>query len=143
MEAARPRPCSRAAPRPPEARGGGCAPEPGCAHLQPMRFHLPRVLSVVRVLGSLLSAHRIITDSKQPFGDMTIQDYDNELLHMAHDLAVRLLPAFENTRTGIPYPRVGRPASRSPASGCGGRTGAEGRWGGGGSRVPECDLSGF
>lgn len=39
---------------------------------------------------------------------MTIQDYDNELLHMAHDLAVRLLPAFENTRTGIPYPRVGR-----------------------------------
>lgn len=39
---------------------------------------------------------------------MTIKDYDNELLHMAHDLAVRLLPAFENTRTGIPYPRVGR-----------------------------------
>ncbi|KAI5174311.1 Er Degradation-Enhancing Alpha-Mannosidase-Like Protein 1 [Manis pentadactyla] len=58
------------------------------------------------VLGSLLSAHRIITDSKQPFGDMTIKDYDNELLHMAHDLAVRLLPAFENTKTGIPYPRV-------------------------------------
>lgn len=62
---------------------------------------------------------------------MTIQDYDNELLHMAHDLAVRLLPAFENTRTGIPYPRVGRLASRSPASGCGGRTEAEGLWGGG------------
>ena len=39
---------------------------------------------------------------------MTIKDYDNELLHMAHDLAVRLLPAFENTKTGIPYPRVGR-----------------------------------
>lgn len=38
---------------------------------------------------------------------MTIKDYDNELLHMAHDLAVRLLPAFENTKTGIPYPRVG------------------------------------
>lgn len=65
------------------------------------------VLPVFRVLGSLLSAHRIITDSKQPFGDMTIKDYDNELLHMAHDLAVRLLPAFENTKTGIPYPRVG------------------------------------
>lgn len=59
-----------------------------------------------RVLGSLLSAHIIITDSKQPFGDMTIKDYDNELLHLAHDLAVRLLPAFENTKTGIPYPRV-------------------------------------
>lgn len=39
---------------------------------------------------------------------MAIKDYDNELLHMAHDLAVRLLPAFENTKTGIPYPRVGR-----------------------------------
>lgn len=39
---------------------------------------------------------------------MTIKDYDNELLHMAHDLAVRLLPAFENTKTGIPYPRVRR-----------------------------------
>lgn len=72
-----------------------------------MRFCIC-VLPVVRVLGSLLSAHRIITDSKQPFGDMTIKDYDNELLHMAHDLAVRLLPAFENTKTGIPYPRVGR-----------------------------------
>ena len=62
---------------------------------------------VPRVLGSLLSAHRIITDSRQPFGDMTVKDYDNELLHMAHDLAVRLLPAFENTKTGIPYPRGG------------------------------------
>ncbi|XP_045386729.1 ER degradation-enhancing alpha-mannosidase-like protein 1 isoform X2 [Lemur catta] len=62
--------------------------------------------ATIRVLGSLLSAHRIITDSKQPFGDMSIKDYDNELLHMAHDLAVRLLPAFENTKTGIPYPRV-------------------------------------
>lgn len=62
--------------------------------------------ATIRVLGSLLSAHRIITDSKQPFGDMTIKDYDNELLHMARDLALRLLPAFENTKTGIPYPRV-------------------------------------
>lgn len=60
-----------------------------------------------RILGSLLSAHIIITDTKQPFGDMTIKDYDDELLHMARDLAVRLLPAFENTKTGIPYPRVG------------------------------------
>ncbi|XP_019360248.1 PREDICTED: ER degradation-enhancing alpha-mannosidase-like protein 1 [Gavialis gangeticus] len=62
--------------------------------------------ATIRILGSLLSAHIIITDTKQPFGDMTIKDYDNELLHMAHDLAVRLLPAFENTKTGIPYPRV-------------------------------------
>uniref|UniRef100_A0A8C0IYB6 alpha-1,2-Mannosidase n=1 Tax=Chelonoidis abingdonii TaxID=106734 RepID=A0A8C0IYB6_CHEAB len=62
--------------------------------------------ATIRVLGSLLSAHIIITDTKQPFGDMTIKDYDDELLHMARDLAVRLLPAFENTKTGIPYPRV-------------------------------------
>ena len=39
---------------------------------------------------------------------MGLKDYDNELLHLAHDLAVRLLPAFENTGTGIPYPRVRR-----------------------------------
>ncbi|XP_032066884.1 ER degradation-enhancing alpha-mannosidase-like protein 1 isoform X1 [Thamnophis elegans] len=62
--------------------------------------------ATIRVLGSLLSAHIIITDTRQPFGDMTIKGYDDELLHMAHDLAVRLLPAFENTKTGIPYPRV-------------------------------------
>lgn len=37
---------------------------------------------------------------------MALKDYDNELLHLAHDLAVRLLPAFENTGTGIPFPRV-------------------------------------
>ena len=59
-----------------------------------------------RVLGALLSAHLIITDDKQPFGHMVPEDYDNELLEMAHDLAARLLPAFEKTATGIPYPRV-------------------------------------
>lgn len=37
---------------------------------------------------------------------MSFEGYDNELLHLAHDLAVRLLPAFEHTDTGIPYPRV-------------------------------------
>ncbi|KAM8929941.1 ER degradation-enhancing alpha-mannosidase-like protein 1 isoform 2-T2 [Pelodytes ibericus] len=62
--------------------------------------------ATIRILGSLLSAHIILTDTKQPFGNMTLSDYDNELLHMAHDLAVRLLPAFENTKTGMPYPRV-------------------------------------
>lgn len=30
-------------------------------------------------------------------------DYDDELLTMAHDLALRLLPAFEQTETGIFY----------------------------------------
>ncbi|XP_072276557.1 ER degradation-enhancing alpha-mannosidase-like protein 1 [Pyxicephalus adspersus] len=62
--------------------------------------------ATIRILGSLLSAHIILTDSKQPFGNMTVSGYDNELLHMAHDLAVRLLPAFENTKTGMPHPRV-------------------------------------
>lgn len=53
-----------------------------------------------------MSAHLIITDEKQPFGDMTIENYDNELLHLAHDLAVRLLQAFVNEDTGLPNPRV-------------------------------------
>ncbi|XP_066554236.1 ER degradation-enhancing alpha-mannosidase-like protein 1 [Amia ocellicauda] len=60
----------------------------------------------IRILGSLISAHILLTDAKQPFGNVGLEDYDNELLHLAHDLAVRLLPAFENTSTGIPYPRV-------------------------------------
>lgn len=62
--------------------------------------------SLFRILGSLISAHILLTDPRHPFGDIGLKDYDNELLHLAHDLAVRLLPAFENTSTGIPYPRV-------------------------------------
>lgn len=58
-----------------------------------------------RVLGSLLASHLIIADPKQPFGDMRPPNYDGELLHMAHDLAVRLLPAFD-AKNGIPFPRV-------------------------------------
>ncbi|CAL1609445.1 unnamed protein product [Knipowitschia caucasica] len=60
----------------------------------------------IRILGSLISAHILLTDPMHPFGEVTFENYDNELLHLAHDLAVRLLPAFENTNTGIPYPRV-------------------------------------
>uniref|UniRef100_A0A669CT96 alpha-1,2-Mannosidase n=1 Tax=Oreochromis niloticus TaxID=8128 RepID=A0A669CT96_ORENI len=60
----------------------------------------------IRILGSLISAHILLTDPKHPFGNVGFEGYDNELLHLAHDLAVRLLPAFENTSTGIPYPRV-------------------------------------
>ncbi len=48
----------------------------------------------------------IIIDEKQPFGDMSISGYDNELLHLAHDLGSRLLQAFVNTTTDLPYPRV-------------------------------------
>lgn len=60
----------------------------------------------IRILGSLLSAHLLINDTKQPFGDLIPVGYNNELLDLAHELASRLLPAFENTKTGLPYPRV-------------------------------------
>ncbi|XP_022098761.1 ER degradation-enhancing alpha-mannosidase-like protein 1 [Acanthaster planci] len=62
--------------------------------------------STIRVMGGLLSAHLLIIDPYQPYGDLYPDDYDGQLLHMAHDLAVRLLPAFENTPTAIPHPRV-------------------------------------
>lgn len=32
--------------------------------------------------------------------------YDDELLWKARDLGARLLPAFDNTPTGLPHPRV-------------------------------------
>jgi hypothetical protein len=63
-------------------------------------------LVIFSVLGALLSAHLLIVDPLQPFGNLTIVDYDNELLDLAHDLATRLLPAFEKTPQGLPYPRV-------------------------------------
>uniref|UniRef100_A0A914VDF2 alpha-1,2-Mannosidase n=1 Tax=Plectus sambesii TaxID=2011161 RepID=A0A914VDF2_9BILA len=62
--------------------------------------------ATIRVLGSLLSAHLILTDPNRLLGDFRMEGYNNELLTMAHDLAARLLPAFENTRTGLPHPRV-------------------------------------
>ncbi|XP_050411655.1 ER degradation-enhancing alpha-mannosidase-like protein 1 [Patella vulgata] len=62
--------------------------------------------ATIRILGSLLSAHLIIEDKTEPFGEMRPKHYNNELLHLAHDLAARLLPAFDGTATGIPYPRV-------------------------------------
>ncbi|XP_071016587.1 ER degradation-enhancing alpha-mannosidase-like protein 1 [Oncorhynchus clarkii lewisi] len=70
----------------------------------------------IRILGSLISAHILLTDTKHPFGNVGLVDYDNELLHLAHDLAVRLLPAFENTSTGIPYPRVNLKSGVPPDS---------------------------
>ncbi|ODQ54682.1 glycoside hydrolase [Saitoella complicata NRRL Y-17804] len=50
----------------------------------------------IRVLGGLLSAHQEAQG---------LDWYNNELLHLAHDLGTRLLPAFE-TPTGIPWPRI-------------------------------------
>lgn len=71
-----------------------------------MAFLLRMPCVISRMMGALLSAHLIIIDPSQPFGNMMPIHYEGELLHLAHDLAARLLPAFENTATGIPYPRV-------------------------------------
>ncbi|KAI8819640.1 alpha-mannosidase [Fimicolochytrium jonesii] len=56
----------------------------------------------IRMLGGLLSAHILATDSDTGF---RIPWYKGELLELARDLANRLLPAF-NTATGLPWPRV-------------------------------------
>ncbi|KAK9708768.1 hypothetical protein K7432_009418 [Basidiobolus ranarum] len=57
----------------------------------------------IRVLGGLLSAHQLAIDEKLGY---KIQGYKGELLDMAYDLGIRLLPAFGHSRTRIPYPRV-------------------------------------
>ncbi|KAL5034787.1 hypothetical protein RTP6_002580 [Batrachochytrium dendrobatidis] len=56
----------------------------------------------IRVLGGLLSAHMLATDSKYGF---KINWYHNQLLDLATDLGDRLIPTFK-TPTGIPYSRV-------------------------------------
>lgn len=61
---------------------------------------------IIRVLAGLLSAHLLIKDPEKPFGDITPLEYNGELLELSHDLAARLIVAFENTGTGIPFPRV-------------------------------------
>ncbi|KAI9246479.1 glycoside hydrolase [Phascolomyces articulosus] len=57
----------------------------------------------IRILGGLLSAHILATD---PSYGHTIKGYNGGLLRLAQDLADRLIPAFQYTKTGIPYPRV-------------------------------------
>ncbi|KAJ1954280.1 ER degradation-enhancing alpha-mannosidase-like protein 1, partial [Linderina pennispora] len=61
----------------------------------------------IRMLGGLLSAHIIATDEKDTLGMRIDKDgsYNGELLGLARDLAYRLLPAFEASPNGIPYPR--------------------------------------
>ncbi|KAG7157929.1 ER degradation-enhancing alpha-mannosidase-like protein 1-like [Homarus americanus] len=60
----------------------------------------------IRLLGALLSAHLLIQDENKPFGNLEPEWYDGELLEMASDLASRFLPAFDNSKTGLPHPRV-------------------------------------
>lgn len=43
--------------------------------------------------------------------------YNGQLLQLAHDLASRLLPAFQKSITGIPYPRVSNVFKRTPCPG--------------------------
>ncbi|KAF9962508.1 ER degradation-enhancing alpha-mannosidase-like protein 1 [Mortierella alpina] len=57
----------------------------------------------IRVLGALLSGHMYASD---PRYESVVKGYKGELLTMAEDLGKRLLKAFENTPTGIPWPRV-------------------------------------
>ncbi|KAG5650212.1 hypothetical protein H0H81_000301 [Sphagnurus paluster] len=58
--------------------------------------------TTIRVLGGLLSGHIFANQTGQPFH---LPWYRGELLHMAHDLGIRLLPAF-GTPTGLPYARI-------------------------------------
>uniref|UniRef100_A0A1A8KLS0 alpha-1,2-Mannosidase n=1 Tax=Nothobranchius kuhntae TaxID=321403 RepID=A0A1A8KLS0_NOTKU len=57
----------------------------------------------IRVLGGLLGGHSMAVMLKE--GRQHMQWYQDELLNMAKDLGLRLLPAF-NTSSGLPYPRV-------------------------------------
>ena len=58
--------------------------------------------TTIRVLGGLLSGHIFAERKDQPFH---LPWYNGELLSLAHNLGLRLLPAFE-TPTGLPYARV-------------------------------------
>ncbi|KAG5039527.1 hypothetical protein JHK85_012003 [Glycine max] len=53
----------------------------------------------IRVLGGLVSAHLLASDSSKKFFQGA---YKNQLLALAEDLGKRFLPAF-NTPTGLPY----------------------------------------
>ncbi|KAJ8390362.1 hypothetical protein AAFF_G00107560 [Aldrovandia affinis] len=73
----------------------------------------------IRVLGGLLGGHSMAVLLREKGRHMLW--YQDELLHMAKDLGLRLLPAF-NTSSGLPYPRVNlRYGVRGPET----RTGTE------------------
>lgn len=59
----------------------------------------------IRVLGGLLSSHLFATEAKYGVS-LPKHEYNNELLHLAYDLAKRFLPAFNHASSGIPYARV-------------------------------------
>ncbi|KAK2722138.1 ER degradation-enhancing alpha-mannosidase-like protein 1 isoform X2 [Artemia franciscana] len=61
--------------------------------------------SNIRILGSLLSAHLLLT-VETGLGNLTLNGYESELLSMAQDLGTRLLQAFDVSPLGLPHPRV-------------------------------------
>ncbi|KAI8615602.1 glycoside hydrolase [Chytriomyces sp. MP71] len=56
----------------------------------------------IRMMGGLLSGHLIAAGEVD---GIRMKGYNDELLHLAKDLGLRLLPAFE-TGSGLPFPRV-------------------------------------
>ena len=58
--------------------------------------------TTIRALGGLLSSHLY---ASMPRLGQVVEGYDGQLLELAYDLGLRLLPAFD-TETGIPHPRV-------------------------------------
>lgn len=75
-----------------------------------LRFLL-RVKSWVCAFSGLLGGHSMALMLKERGEHM--QWYQDELLNMAKDLGLRLLPAF-NTSSGLPYPRVRHNTHRTP-----------------------------
>ncbi|KAJ2645750.1 hypothetical protein GGH99_008182, partial [Coemansia sp. RSA 1285] len=76
----------------------------------------------IRMLGGLLSAHIIATDENDVLGMRLDRNgtYTGELLQLARDLGYRLLPAFEASPSGAPYPRTnlkyGFPVGETPST---------------------------
>jgi len=64
--------------------------------------------TTIRTLGGLLSAHLFATRSlaSLPVGVRPKYEYKDELLDLAYDLGLRLLPALTESPTGLPYPRI-------------------------------------
>lgn len=66
--------------------------------------HQPGTTSLIAETSPLqLSAHIYASTPKHGFA---LDWYTDELLHMAHDLGRRLLPAFRHSLTGLPWARV-------------------------------------
>ena len=71
--------------------------------LDQSRFEKERNPCIDVCCSGLLSGHLMATELQKSHN--ALDWYKGELLHMAHDVGNRLLPAF-NTSTGMPFPRV-------------------------------------